>query len=69
MHIINLDPAADDFAYPVSADIRELISLADVMEDKISVLTARCYIAWSISKIVSKTGFPTPWKGSATTTA
>lgn len=33
MHIINLDPAADDFAYPVSADIRELISLADVMEE------------------------------------
>lgn len=33
MHIVNLDPAADEFAYPVSADIRELISLADVMEE------------------------------------
>eukprot|EP00227_Mantoniella_beaufortii_P015901 CAMPEP_0197592256 /NCGR_PEP_ID=MMETSP1326-20131121/14995_1 /TAXON_ID=1155430 /ORGANISM="Genus nov. species nov., Strain RCC2288" /LENGTH=261 /DNA_ID=CAMNT_0043157939 /DNA_START=48 /DNA_END=830 /DNA_ORIENTATION=+ len=33
VHIMNLDPAADEFAYPVSADIRELISLADVMEE------------------------------------
>ena len=33
VHIINLDPAADEFAYPVAADIRELISLADVMEE------------------------------------
>lgn len=33
MHIVNLDPAADEFSYPVAADIRELISLADVMEE------------------------------------
>ena len=33
MHVVNLDPAADHFAYPVSADIRELISLEDVMEE------------------------------------
>ncbi|KMZ59365.1 GPN-loop GTPase-like protein [Zostera marina] len=31
--IINLDPAADNFDYPVSLDIRELISLDDVMEE------------------------------------
>jgi GTPase SAR1 family protein len=33
VHVVNLDPAADHFAYPVSADIRELISLEDVMEE------------------------------------
>ena len=30
---VNLDPAADDFAYEPDADIKELISLDDVMED------------------------------------
>ncbi|OII73523.1 ATP-binding domain 1 family protein [Cryptosporidium andersoni] len=32
-HIINLDPAAEDFRYTCSIDIRELISLDDVMEE------------------------------------
>ena len=32
LHVINLDPAADVFTYPVSADIRELISVSEVME-------------------------------------
>lgn len=27
VHIINLDPAAERFAYPVAADVRDLISL------------------------------------------
>ena len=31
-YVVNLDPAAEHFAYPVAADIRELISLEDVME-------------------------------------
>lgn len=34
VHVINLDPAADDFSYPVTADVRELISLDDVMEEE-----------------------------------
>ena len=33
VHVVNLDPAADSFAYPVAADIRELISLEDVMAE------------------------------------
>lgn len=33
VHLINLDPAAEAFDYPVSIDIRELISLEDVMEE------------------------------------
>ncbi|XP_028097094.1 GPN-loop GTPase 3 isoform X3 [Camellia sinensis] len=37
IHIVNLDPAAENFNYPVAmaflADIRELISLDDVMEE------------------------------------
>ncbi|OAE19911.1 hypothetical protein AXG93_1130s1650 [Marchantia polymorpha subsp. ruderalis] len=33
IHIVNLDPAAETFRYPVSVDIRELISLEDVMEE------------------------------------
>ncbi|KAK9141501.1 hypothetical protein Syun_010901 [Stephania yunnanensis] len=32
VHIVNLDPAAEDFDYPVAVDIRELISLDDAME-------------------------------------
>lgn len=32
--IVNLDPAADTFAYECTADIRELISVDDVLEDK-----------------------------------
>ncbi|XP_078176355.1 P-loop containing nucleoside triphosphate hydrolases superfamily protein [Carex rostrata] len=31
--IVNLDPAAENFNYPVSMDIRELISLDDAMEE------------------------------------
>lgn len=33
VHVVNLDPAAEHFSYPVSVDIRELISLEDVMEE------------------------------------
>lgn len=33
VHIVNLDPAAEHFEYPISIDIRELISLEDVMEE------------------------------------
>ncbi|KAH6814157.1 P-loop containing nucleoside triphosphate hydrolases superfamily protein [Perilla frutescens var. frutescens] len=33
IHIVNLDPAAENFDYPVAMDIRELISLEDVMEE------------------------------------
>lgn len=32
-HCINLDPAAEQFKYPVSIDIRELIAIDDVMEE------------------------------------
>ncbi|CAH1800581.1 unnamed protein product [Owenia fusiformis] len=32
--VINLDPAAEVFDYPVLADIRELVSVEDVMEDE-----------------------------------
>ncbi|XP_037609176.1 GPN-loop GTPase 3 [Sebastes umbrosus] len=32
-HVVNLDPAAEHFDYPVMADIRELIQVDDVMED------------------------------------
>ncbi|KAK6923299.1 GPN-loop GTPase [Dillenia turbinata] len=31
--IVNLDPAAENFDYPVSVDIRELVNLDEVMED------------------------------------
>eukprot|EP00882_Tetradesmus_deserticola_P005090 GHRQ01005362.1.p1 GENE.GHRQ01005362.1~~GHRQ01005362.1.p1 ORF type:complete len:277 (+),score=129.82 GHRQ01005362.1:409-1239(+) len=31
IHCVNLDPAAEAFAYPVSVDIRDLVSLEDVM--------------------------------------
>jgi GPN-loop GTPase len=31
--IVNLDPAAEYFEYPVSADIRDLIEVDDVMDD------------------------------------
>lgn len=33
VHLINLDPAADELPFDASIDIRELVSLADVMED------------------------------------
>lgn len=33
VHVVNLDPAAEDFGYNVSIDIRDLISLSDVMEE------------------------------------
>ncbi|XP_022959918.1 GPN-loop GTPase 3-like isoform X1 [Cucurbita moschata] len=33
MHVVNLDPAAERFDYPVAMDIRELVSLDDVMEE------------------------------------
>ncbi|CAH2052472.1 unnamed protein product [Thlaspi arvense] len=32
MHIVNLDPAAEVFNYPVAMDIRELVTVEDVME-------------------------------------
>eukprot|EP01117_Protostelium_nocturnum_P011064 TRINITY_DN4013_c0_g1_i1.p1 TRINITY_DN4013_c0_g1~~TRINITY_DN4013_c0_g1_i1.p1 ORF type:complete len:110 (+),score=38.93 TRINITY_DN4013_c0_g1_i1:255-584(+) len=33
VHCINLDPAADEFKYPVSIDIRDLISVEEIMEE------------------------------------
>ncbi|KAH7689038.1 GPN-loop GTPase 1 protein [Dioscorea alata] len=33
MHVFNLDPAVEHFNNPVAMDIRELISLDDVMEE------------------------------------
>ncbi|XP_075885243.1 GPN-loop GTPase 3 [Nelusetta ayraudi] len=33
VQVVNLDPAAEHFDYPVMADIRELIQVDDVMED------------------------------------
>ncbi|WIA34439.1 hypothetical protein OEZ86_012773 [Tetradesmus obliquus] len=33
IHCVNLDPAAEAFAYPVSIDIRDLVSLEDVMAE------------------------------------
>ncbi|RXM98352.1 GPN-loop GTPase 3 [Acipenser ruthenus] len=33
VQVVNLDPAAEYFSYPVMADIRELIQVDDVMED------------------------------------
>lgn len=33
VHLFNLDPAADKFEYPPSIDIKDLISLDEVMED------------------------------------
>ncbi|KAG7401884.1 hypothetical protein PHYBOEH_009464 [Phytophthora boehmeriae] len=32
-YVVNLDPAADNFDYPVAFDIRDLISVEDVMEE------------------------------------
>ena len=32
-HCVFSDPAAENFNYPVSIDVRELISLQDVMEE------------------------------------
>ncbi|DBA70503.1 TPA: hypothetical protein ACH3X2_011904 [Trebouxia sp. C0005] len=33
VHIVNLDPAAEEFQYPVSFDIRDLVTLEDVIEE------------------------------------
>ncbi|ELR12798.1 ATP binding protein [Acanthamoeba castellanii str. Neff] len=33
VHVVNLDPAAEVFKYPVSVDIRELITVDEIMED------------------------------------
>ena len=33
IHVVNLDPAAEHFRYDVAFDIRELISVDDVMEE------------------------------------
>eukprot|EP00891_Asterochloris_glomerata_P001868 jgi/Astpho2/1868/e_gw1.00038.223.1_t len=33
VHVVNLDPAAEEFKYPVSFDVRDLVSLEDVMEE------------------------------------
>ncbi|KAK9766586.1 hypothetical protein K7432_004244 [Basidiobolus ranarum] len=33
VHLVNLDPAAERFTYDPSIDIRELITLEDVMEE------------------------------------
>ncbi|PIO65681.1 hypothetical protein TELCIR_12635, partial [Teladorsagia circumcincta] len=34
VQVVNLDPAAEAFNYPATADVRSLISVDDVMEDK-----------------------------------
>jgi hypothetical protein len=39
VHVVNLDPAAETFEYPVAIDIRDLISLDDVMEVTHSLLS------------------------------
>lgn len=33
VHVVNMDPAAEHFEYPVAIDIRDLISLSDVIEE------------------------------------
>ena len=33
LHVINLDPAAEHFAYDVAVDIRDLISVEDAMAE------------------------------------
>ena len=33
MQFLPADPAADDFNYPLSFDIRDLVPLSDVMEE------------------------------------
>lgn len=33
VHLVNLDPAAEHFEYEPTIDIRELITLEDVMEE------------------------------------
>jgi hypothetical protein len=33
VHLVNLDPAAEHFSYPVSFDLRDLVTLEDVMEE------------------------------------
>ncbi|GFR41654.1 hypothetical protein Agub_g2396 [Astrephomene gubernaculifera] len=33
IHVVNLDPAAESFQYPVSLDVRDLVSLEDVVEE------------------------------------
>eukprot|EP01083_Nonionella_stella_P055457 146307_1 len=33
VHVVNLDPAAEYFSYPISIDIRDLISIDDVSEE------------------------------------
>ncbi|CAI5503012.1 unnamed protein product [Closterium sp. Naga37s-1] len=32
-HVVNLDPAADEFKYNVAIDVRELVALEDVMDE------------------------------------
>ncbi|XP_052227357.1 GPN-loop GTPase 3-like isoform X2 [Dreissena polymorpha] len=34
VHVVNLDPAAEHFDYPVLVDVRELIQVDDAMEDE-----------------------------------
>lgn len=33
VHVVNLDPAAESFGYPASIDVRDLITVADAMEE------------------------------------
>jgi len=33
IHVFNLDPAAEEFSYPLDGDIRELITVDDVQEE------------------------------------
>jgi hypothetical protein len=46
-HVVNLDPAAEDIAYTPSVDLRELISLEDVMEELQLGPNGGSSIAWS----------------------
>uniref|UniRef100_A0A1I7WUY3 GPN-loop GTPase 3 n=1 Tax=Heterorhabditis bacteriophora TaxID=37862 RepID=A0A1I7WUY3_HETBA len=38
VHVVNLDPAAEVFNYPATADVRDLVSVDDVMGDKELIL-------------------------------
>ena len=48
--VVNLDPAAEFFEYPLTADIRDLIQVDDVMDDKV-------YLYYSIYKTMYRSSF------------
>lgn len=49
VHVVNLDPAAERFSYPVAADVRDLISL--------DVRLCRCRLAVAAASLPSLTRF------------